>query len=138
MEKIDSILPTEYTFLNVKFTDIHFKDFQIDPARANFTIDQGRHGVKLDWAKLVNYQFHCHVRFGIFFFIAVNWDLDVYLKNVLLNNGFTITGNPHTGAPIFNLYSTNLDLGDSYYRMSGNFIMWLVSWFTNLLLKYPL
>lgn len=60
------------------------------------------------------------------------------MKNVKLENGFRLTADSHTGAPHLNLYSTWLDLGDSYYRMSGNFIMWIISWFTNLLLKYPL
>eukprot|EP00347_Sterkiella_histriomuscorum_P019513 403341346 len=138
MEKVDEILPKQFQILNVKFSDIKFSDFQIDPSSANFSIDQKRHGIKLNWAKLINYHLHTHVRFGIFWFIAISWDIDIYLKDVFLENGFTITGNSHTGAPSLTLYETSLELGDSYYRMSGNFIMYLISWFTNLLLKYPL
>jgi len=44
----------------------------------------------MNWAKLVNYDFHCHVRFGIFLFIAVNWDIDVYMRNMTLDNGLSI------------------------------------------------
>lgn len=138
MEKLTEAIPKEIDILNVKITDISFKDFDIDPARASFDIDEKNHGMHLKWAKLNNYQFHCHVRFGILLFIAVNWDIDVYLKDVILDNGFTLTADPHTGAPHLNLYSTSLDLGNSYYRMSGNFIMWLISLVTDFLLKYPL
>ena len=90
MEKINTLVPKEIQVLNVKVSEIGFSDFAIDPARADFSIDNKHHGVKMDWATLTDMHFHCHVRFGVFFFIAVNWNIDVYFKDVILDNGLSI------------------------------------------------
>ncbi|CDW71462.1 UNKNOWN [Stylonychia lemnae] len=138
VDKIDNLLPKELNILILHFSEIELKDFQIDPARGKFKIDAKESGIKMNWAKLVNYQFHCHVKIPIWWFIQINWDIDIYLKNVTVDNGISLTSYAHSGAPYVDLYQTKINLGDSYYRMSGNFIMYLISWITNLLLKYPL
>lgn len=108
----------------------------LDPARANFSIDKAHNGIKMNWAEVVQWDFHCHVRVGIVLFIAWSWNIDLKMREVLLDNGLSIAANDHTGAPIVNFFDTNIKLGKSEIDFSGNFAMWIIGWFTNFL-KMP-
>lgn len=55
----------------------------------------------------------------------------------MLDNGLSIQGDDHTGAPIVKFFGTSINLGKSYYKMSGNMILWIIGSISDFLLKYP-
>ena len=135
--KINTIIPKELDILNIQIKEISLTNFQIDPSRAAFTIDKARQGIKMDWAELITYDFHCKVYYNIFWPLSFSFNFDAKLRNVVLNNGLSITANDHTGTPSVKFFDTSIDLGKSSISMTGNLAMWLIGMFGNLF-KLPL
>ena len=52
------------------------------------------------------------------------------MRDILLDNGFSITSDSKTGSPILKFFDTHIDLGHSKLNLSGNLAAWIVNWFT--------
>jgi len=91
----------------------------------------------MNWAKLSNFDFHCKVYYNIFWPLSFSFNTDVKMKDLLLDNGLSITANDHTGTPMINFFNTEVDLGKSSLRLSGNLALWVIGIFANMF-KLPL
>jgi hypothetical protein len=60
----------------------------------------------MNWAKLVSYDFHAKVYYNIFWPLSFSFNFDMKLREVILDNGLSITANDHTGTPIVNFFDT--------------------------------
>jgi len=136
-DQINLMMPKEFKFLNIQIKEISLTNFKVDPARAKFTIDKKNQGIMMNWAKLLTYDFHCKVYYNIFWPLSFSFNFDAKLRDVVLDNGLSITANCHTGTPAVNFFNTHIDLGKSSISMTGNLAMWIIGMFGNLF-KLPL
>ncbi len=113
MDNVADLLPEEIRILNVHIKDIGLSGFEIDPARAKFEIDKSQKGIMLNWAKLVNYRFHSKFVFKLFWPLTFSFNIDLKMKDVLLDNGFSIKADNDKGTPIIKFFNTHVDLGHS-------------------------
>lgn len=86
---LNSLFPKQFNFLNVAIYDFSFKNFAIDTSRAKFEIDKDERGIMMNWAKLLNYDFHCKISVSLVLF-HLYYDLDIHMKDIVLDNGLSI------------------------------------------------
>jgi hypothetical protein len=92
----------------------------------------------MNWAELVNWNFHCHVKYTVVpYIMSFSWNIDVKMREIIFNNGLSIAANDHDGRPILNFFDTEILLGKSEIDLSGNFAMWIIGWFSNFF-KLPI
>jgi hypothetical protein len=137
VEKINEKIPKEFTFLNVEISKIGLTDFAINTDRANFDIDNQKRGFKITWPTLKTWNIHFHVRVNYLFIFHYSMDVDIKMRDILLDNGLSIKANEISGAPIISLFDTHIDLGKSDIDLSGNLAVWVINWFTSFF-KLPL
>jgi len=91
----------------------------------------------MKWASVTNWHIHFDTLFTLIWPLSYGVGVDIFAKNVNLDNGLKIQAEPHTGTPIVNFFNTYLDLGQSYIQLSGDFVIAIIGWFANLF-KDPL
>jgi hypothetical protein len=120
-----------------QINNIAVTDFQIDTARAKFTIDEKKDGVMMNWATLKNWRIHFECLYIVVWPIEYYFDVDIILKDAILDNGLSLKADPHSGRPIVNFFETYFNLGASSVHFSGDFVIEIIGWFTNFL-KVPI
>lgn len=121
-------------FFQVK--NIRVQNFQVDPARGKFTIDEKKNGVMMNWATLKNWDIHFECLYIVIWPIEYYFDVDIKLKDATLDNGLSLHADPHTGTPIVNFFDTVFNLANSSVTFSGDFVVEIIGWLTNFL-KVP-
>jgi hypothetical protein len=87
----------------------------------------------MNWAELLNFNIHFEPLAIFVWPIEYGFKCDINLKNVILDNGLSLDANTHNGAPIVNFFNTQLLLGDSSIKLSGDLAIYIIGWLSNIL-----
>ena len=130
VEKITSIIPQQFKFFFITVNEIRATDFALDTTRGDFHIDQVNKGIMMVWPTLKTFNIHFKVDIKYLFLFHWYLKVDINLKDVLLDNGFSITADTKTGTPVLKFFNTHIDLGKSKLALGGNLAAWIINWFT--------
>jgi hypothetical protein len=117
--------------------NIKVSNFAIDTQRAKFAIDEHQRGIAMKWATVTNWNIHFECWYVLFWPIEYRFIVDIIVKEGNLDNGLSIQADSHTGAPEVNFFNTNFDLGQTSVHFSGDFVIAIIGWLSNLL-KEPI
>lgn len=70
--------------------NIGIQNFEIDTARAKFTIDDKQRGIMMNWATLKNFNIHFELWYILFWPIEYSFRIDLNFKDATLDNGLSL------------------------------------------------
>lgn len=117
----------------VQIRNINISPLKINTTRAKFTIDEGKRGIMMNWAELIDFNIHFEPLAIMIWPIQYGFRVDIDLKNVILDNGLSLDANTRTGSPIVNFFNTQLLLGSSSINFSGDLAIFIIGWLSNIL-----
>lgn len=90
----------------------------------------------MNWATLKNWDMHFECLYIVIWPIEYSFNVDIKMKDAVLDNGLSLQADPHTGRPIVNFFDTVFNLASSSVSFSGDFVIEIIGWLTNFL-KVP-
>lgn len=110
---IAPMIPTQISILGglVEVLNIRVTGFGLNTARAKWAIDPAQNGIMMNWPDLAAWNIHFEPFVGLFWPIEYSFDVDINFKDATLDNGVSITADPHSGTPAVNLFNSYIDLG---------------------------
>jgi len=86
--------------LHWELSEASFRNFILDPTRAALTIDNYNEGLLMKWATIKNWDFHCKLRWKALYVFHYTLEIDVNLKDVILDSGISIVSDRKTGSSL--------------------------------------
>lgn len=144
VHKIESLVPTQYSFGDFSITNVTFDYPDMNVSSSQITIDNQNSGVFLQYPKINRHVVHIDFDYELYYLFHITGGVDLKLKDFQFESGFSVTADELTGAPIVDLYETNVDFGRSNIKFTDNVLLeslwfvldwlrdpaiWIIEWY---------